>query len=187
MDKTIDILLATYNGEKYIKEQIESILNQTYKNIRIIISDDCSKDGTTEILSEFEKIDSRIVVYYQKENLGYIRNFEFLVSKVQSEMFMLSDQDDVWLPEKIQKSVELMERKNADLVFGDLEVVDENLKTIYPSFGDYMLLNRKIKKCINSYKVNYLYNCVTGCTTLVKSKWIEKILPIPSRSKICTT
>ena len=88
MDKTIDILLATYNGEKYIKEQIESILNQTYKNIRIIISDDCSKDGTTEILSEFEKIDSRIVVYYQKENLGYIRNFEFLVSKVQSEMFM---------------------------------------------------------------------------------------------------
>ena len=183
MDKTIDILLATYNGEKYIKEQIESILNQTYKNIRIIISDDCSKDGTTEILSEFEKIDSRIVVYYQKENLGYIRNFEFLVSKVQSEMFMLSDQDDVWLPEKIQKSVELMERKNADLVFGDLEVVDENLKTIYPSFGDYMLLNRKIKKCINSYKVNYLYNCVTGCTTLVKSKWIEKILPIPSRSK----
>lgn len=183
MDKTIDILLATYNGEKYIKEQIESILNQTYKNIRIIISDDCSKDGTTEILSEFEKIDSRIVVYYQKENLGYIRNFEFLVSKVQSEMFMLSDQDDVWLPEKIQKSVELMEKKNADLVFGDLEVVDENLKTIYPSFGDYMLLNRKIKKCINSYKVNYLYNCVTGCTTLVKSKWIEKILPIPSRSK----
>ena len=67
--------------------------------------------------------------------------------------------------------------------FGDLEVVDENLKTMYKSFNKYMLLDRKIKKYINSYKINYLYNCVTGCTTLVKSKWIEKILPIPSRSK----
>ena len=62
-------------------------------------------------------------------------------------------------------------------------MVDQDLKTIYTSFGDIMLLNRKINKYINSYKVNYLYNCVTGCTVLSKKEFIEKILPIPTESK----
>jgi len=96
---------------------------------------------------------------------------------------MLSDQDDVWLPEKVEKSIKTLKEKNVDFVFGDLEVVDQNLNTIYSSFGDFMLLNRKIKKCINSYKLNYLYNCVTGCTILGKSSFIKDILPIPSKSK----
>ena len=183
MEETIDVLLATYNGEKYLTEQIESILNQTYRNIRILISDDCSKDNTREIIKEYQKKDSRIHAYFQENNLGYIKNFEFLIKQVESNMFMLSDQDDVWLPEKIEKTAEVMKRENADLVFGDLEVVDENLKTINPSFNEYMLLKRKINKCIKNYKVNYLYNCVTGCTTLIRSKWIEKILPIPSNSR----
>jgi len=144
MEETIDVLLATYNGEKYLAEQIESILNQTYKNIRILISDDCSKDNTREIIKEYQKKDSRIHAYFQENNLGYIKNFEFLIKQVESNMFMLSDQDDVWLPEKIEKSAELMKRENADLVFGDLEIVDQNLKTINPSFNEYMLLKRKI-------------------------------------------
>ena len=71
----IDILMATYNGEKYLKEQIESILNQTYSNIRLIISDDCSKDKTREIIKEYEKKDSRVTAYFQENNLGYVKNF----------------------------------------------------------------------------------------------------------------
>ena len=78
----VDILLATYNGEKYLKELLDSILNQTYKNIRLIISDDCSKDNTREILEEYAKKDSRIVLYAQEHNLGYVKNFEFLLEKV---------------------------------------------------------------------------------------------------------
>ena len=183
MNKKIDILLATYNGEKYIAEQIDSILNQTYKNIRLVISDDSSADKTREILKQYEQKDNRIEVYYQEKNLGYVKNFEFLLKKVEDELYMLSDQDDVWLPEKVEKSVEILEKTQADLVFGDLEVVDENLKTIYPSFGDFMLLNKKIKKYINSYKLNYLYNCITGCTVLSKKKFIEKMLPFPTYSK----
>ena len=136
MKEKIDILMATYNGEKYLKEQIESILNQSYENINLIISDDCSNDNTKKILQEYEKKDKRIKVYYQKENLGYIKNFEFLLKKIENEIYMLSDQDDVWLPQKVEKSYELLKKENADLVFGDLEVVDENLNTIYPSFGD---------------------------------------------------
>ena len=183
MEEKIDILMATYNGEKYLKEQIESILNQTYKNIRLIISDDASKDSTPQILEEYRKKDSRIEIYLNKENRGVVKNIEFLLEKVEDEFYMLADQDDVWLPLKVEKSIETLKKQNADLVFGDLEVVDEKLETLYPSFGDFMLLNRKIKKYINSYKVNYLYNCVTGCTVLSKKEFIEKILPIPTESK----
>ena len=183
MEKTIDILLATYNGEKYLKEQIDSILNQTYKNINLIISDDASKDGTREILKQYEEKDSRIKVFYQEKNLGYVKNFEFLLKQVKSDVFMLSDQDDVWLPEKVEKTYEKLENENADLAFGDLEVVDQELNTMYPSFNDFMKLSRKIKKYINSYKLNYLYCCITGCTLMLKSKWIPKILPIPEDSK----
>lgn len=179
---TIDILLATYNGEKYLKEQIESILNQTYPNIRLIISDDGSTDKTREILETYQKKEN-IEIHFQEKNLGYIKNFEFLLKQVKNEIYMLSDQDDIWLPEKVEKSYETLKNKEADLVFGDLEVVNEKLETLYPSFGDYMKLNRKIKKCGNSYELNYLYNCVTGCTIMSKKKWISKILPIPTNSK----
>ena len=96
---------------------------------------------------------------------------------------MLSDQDDVWLPEKIEKTYEVLKNKNADLVFGDLKVVNQNLEEIYPSFNDYMLLTRKINKCINAYYLNYLYNCVTGCTLMSKKSFIKYFMPIPDSSK----
>ena len=182
MEEQIDVLMATYNGEKYLKEQIESVLNQTYKNIRLVISDDCSKDGTINILKQYEN-DERIEVHYHEKNQGYIKNFEYLLKQVKNNIYMLSDQDDVWMPEKITKSYEKLIKNDADMVFADLEVVDENLKTIYPSFNKFMLLDRKINKYINSYKLNYLYNCITGCTLMSKSKWIKDILPIPTDSK----
>lgn len=183
MNEKIDVLLATYNGEKYLREQIDSILNQTYKNIRLIVSDDCSKDDTGKILEEYKNKDERIRIYYQEKNLGVVKNIEFLLGKVESPYYMLADQDDVWLPEKTEKSLETLKKENADLVFGDLEVVDEDLNTMYKSFNDYMLLSRKIKKYINSYKLNYLYNCVTGCTVLAKKETIDKNLPLPTNSK----
>lgn len=182
MEEQIDVLMATYNGEKYLKEQIESVLNQTYKNIRLVISDDCSKDGTINILKQYEN-DKRIEVHYHEKNQGYIKNFEYLLKQVKNNIYMLSDQDDVWMPEKIRKTYEKLIKNDADMVFADLEVVDENLKTIYPSFNKFMLLDRKINKYINSYKLNYLYNCITGCTLMSKSKWIKDILPIPTDSK----
>lgn len=178
----IDILLATYNGEKYLSEQIESILNQTHTNFRLIISDDCSKDGTKEIIREYAKKDNRIKYYFQDRNLGYVKNFEFLLSTVQNEKYALSDQDDIWEPEKIEKYLEKMEQEEADLVFGDLEIVDKNLQTIDKSFNDHMSLSKKIEKC-KDYEMLYLYNCVTGCTILSKKKFLDKILPIPNESK----
>lgn len=178
----IDILLATYNGEKYLKEQIESILNQTYSNFRLIISDDCSTDKTIEILKEFEQKDSRIEVYYQKENLGTLNNFEFLLKKVQNNIFALSDQDDIWLPQKIEKSIENMKVNNSNLVFGDLEVIDENKNIIASSFWKYKGFYKKIKKDKN-HKGLLLNNYITGCTIVTEKKFLKYILPLPKKSK----
>lgn len=182
MEEKVDILLATYNGEKYLKEQVESILNQTYQNIQIIISDDCSQDKTRQILREYEK-NEKIKVFYQEKNLGYVKNFEFLLKQVENNIYMLSDQDDVWKEEKVEKTVEKLKQENLDLVFGDLEVVDENLNTICKSYNKYMHLNRKIEKHLKNYHLQYMYNCMTGCTMASKKEFIEKILPFPTNSK----
>lgn len=179
----IDILLATYNGEKYLKEQLDSILNQSYSNFRLLISDDCSKDTTKNILEEYKKKDKRIQVFYQEKNLGYVKNFEFLLTKVENEIYALSDQDDVWNYDKIENTYNKMIEDNSDLVFTDLEVVNENLGTTIESFNDYMLLSRKINKYIDNYQLQYLYNCITGCTLMSKKKFLKDIIPIPTDSK----
>ena len=181
MEEKVEILLPTYNGEKYLREQLDSILNQTYHNFKLIISDDCSTDSTKQILKQYQDKDERIEIYLQHENLGVVKNIEFLLKKVSASMFLLADQDDYWMPEKVEKSVESL--KNADISFTDLEVVDENLKTIYASFNDYMLLSRKIQKYANTNRLNYLYNVFTGCTICAKSNLIPKILPLPENSK----
>ena len=179
----IDILMATYNGEKYLREQIESILNQTYKNIRLIISDDCSTDQTREIIKQYEKKDSRIKVYLQEQNLGYLKNFNFLLTKVENNIYMLSDQDDIWLPQKVEKTYKFLKQNNSDLVFTDLLVVDEKGNEVNKSFDKLMNLTKKIKKTVGTYKLAYLYNSVTGCTIMSKKEQLNKILDIPTNSK----
>ena len=140
----IDVLMTTYNGEKYLKEQIESILNQTYKNINLIISDDCSTDNTRDILKEYQDLEN-IKIYYQDKNLGYVANFEFLLKHVESDIYMLSDQDDVWMPNKIEETFKKLEEDNADLVFTDLEVVNS-------------LIGNTIKRMEFKRPVQYVYN-----------------------------
>ena len=178
----IDVLMTTYNGEKYLKEQIESILKQTYKNINLIISDDCSTDNTRDILKEYQNV-KNIKIYYQNKNLGYVANFEFLLKHVENDIYMLSDQDDVWIPTKIEETLRKLEEDNADLVFTDLEVVNQKLELINKSFNKSMNKEHKIGKTLGTNQFEYLYNNITGCTIMSKKKWIDEILPIPKGSK----
>ena len=177
----IDILMATYNGEKYLREQIDSILNQTFKDFNLIICDDCSKDSTWKILQEYEKKDSRVKIIKNEKNLGYNKNFEKLLSYVQSEYFMLSDQDDFWMENKVEESYRKITEEDLNLVCSDLEVVYENLNTIHSSmwefWPDYNIKN-KIKKS-NDYRSCLMTNCVTGCTTIINSKLISELIPLP--------
>lgn len=178
----INILMPTYNGRLYLRKQLDSILNQTFKDFRLIISDDASTDSTLKILKEYEEKDSRIEVYGHQKNMGLSNNIEFLIGKVRSEFFMFADQDDVWELDKIEKTFNKLQETNSDLVFTDLEVTNSRLKTIAPSYWKLKGFENKIKK-YNNFESLYLNNFITGCTMLVKSKWINDFLPIPKTSK----
>lgn len=174
--------MATYNGEKYLREQMDSILEQSFGDFRLLVSDDGSTDGTREILNEYVGKDSRVVVFLQNKNLGSTKNFEFLMRKVESECFMFSDQDDVWQKDKLQKSIDKMKEEDCDLVYSDLEVVSEDLDVLHKSYWKLKGFEKKVKR-YNHFESLYLNNYVTGSTMLVKSKWLEKILPLPDKSK----
>lgn len=178
----VDILLATYNGARFLKEQLDSILNQTHTEFRLIISDDKSTDKTRAIIEEYAAKDSRIEYHFQKKNLGVIKNFEFLLKRVESDYFMFSDQDDIWKENKIELSLAKLKEDDADLVYSDLEVVDRDLKTIYKSYWKLKGLENKVKK-YNNFEALYLNNFITGCTMLSKKKFIDLILPLPTKSK----
>lgn len=97
----VSVMMCTYNGEKYLDEQIESILNQTYANIELVVVDDASTDATIEMVKRWMQKDPRIKLHQNEQNLGYNRNFERAILYAEGEFIALSDQDDVWLPHKI--------------------------------------------------------------------------------------
>ena len=101
----IDILLATYNGSQYLPEQLDSILNQSYGNINVIIRDDGSSDNTVMIIKEYEQKDNRVKLLNDNlGNLGFVRNFEELMKNSTSDYIMFSDQDDIWYNDKVEIS-----------------------------------------------------------------------------------
>ena len=112
MKPKIDILMATYNGGKYVEEQLKSIISQSYENWNLVIRDDGSGDNTLKILNEYSKSDKRIhIILDNKGNLGLVKNFEELMKRSTEEYIMFSDQDDVWVDNKInillQKMLEI--------------------------------------------------------------------------------
>ena len=139
----IDILMATYNGERYISEQIESILNQTYKNWKLYIRDDGSKDNTISIIRDFEKqYPNKIILVKDKKNgLGAKCNFAELMKYSKQEYCMFSDQDDIWIDNKIEKTLEKMKqaekkysKKTKNFEHTELKVIDVELKDINDSY-----------------------------------------------------
>ena len=135
--------MATYNGEKYLREQIDSILKQTFKDWKLIIRDDGSKDKTIEILNEYEKKDKRIkVLQDNKGNLGVAKNFEELLKNSSGEYVMFSDQDDYWMKNKIEKYIKVLEKldkenlKNPLLIHSNSYVCDKNLNILKKKMKD---------------------------------------------------
>jgi len=176
---TVAILMATYNGEKYIEEQVESILNQTYKDFVLYIRDDNSTDNTNNIIAKYvEKYPNRIIkVEDNKIAKGACKNFMFLLEHVYNlnkyEMFMFCDQDDVWLENKVECTIneyqKVDNKEQPILVHTDLNVVDAELNIINESFLEYSNLDGKYIK-FNNYLIQ---NNVTGCTMLINKKLVE--------------
>lgn len=171
----ISVCIATYNGEKYITAQIESILSQLSNTDEIIISDDCSVDKTIEICRKFN--DPRIKIIKNRKNVGYIANFENALKKAQGDIIFLSDQDDIWADNKVSVFMEYF--KQYDMVVSDATIIDQDNQIINTSFFE----QRKVYKTIfgNIFKFGYL-----GCCMAFKSCILLKALPFPAKRKLCT-
>lgn len=179
--ESIAILLATYNGENYIKEQIESILAQTLKDWKLYIHDDGSKDKTMEVVELYAKqYPDQIVVVDGAPTGGAKSNFFYLFHQVEAPFYMCCDQDDVWLPEKIEitkREMDNLIRDDEDkpaLVFTELCVVDGKLEVIAENMRDYQGLDCKNVRLNRAL----IQNVVTGCTMMVNRRLRDEMVKI---------
>ena len=176
----IAILMATYNGEKYICQQIDSILSQTCKDWELYIHDDGSTDNTIAAVESYvEKYPDKVHLIDGKSTGGAKYNFFYLFSKVEASYYMTCDQDDVWLEKKIELTYDKMltiENKEdvPCLVYTELRVVDSELNTIADTMSEYQSLDCH-KRTINQF---ILQNSVTGCTMMVNRALRDKKLRI---------
>ena len=175
MEKLVDILVTTYNtNEKYLRKQIESILRQTYKNINIYISDDHSTDNNIgTILKKYAESDERIKLYIQPKNLGYNKNFEFLLKESKANYIMFSDHDDVWNKDKVEKSLKELKQANVDMVYCNCRQIDENGIVLHDDYFKYKnvpLIKGKDKLAIS--------RCVgIGCSQIITKYVRDKMIP----------
>jgi glycosyltransferase involved in cell wall biosynthesis len=184
----IDILLATYNGEKFLKQQIDSILAQSNQDWQLLIRDDNSSDSTVNIIKDYAvKYPHKIrLIEDNRGRLGPALNFGKLLEHADNDYVMFSDQDDVWLPDKIDLTLNTM--KDAEeiypnmpiLVHTDLKVVNEDLKIIADSLWSYC----KVSPLNNSLNKIIYRNVATGCTTMINRKAVEVSKPIPPEARV---
>lgn len=171
----VSVAIASYNGEKFIREQLDSIYNQTYKNIEVVVTDDCSSDKTVEILREYHKKQG-LRYYVNDKNLGLIENFEKAMSLCKGKYIALADQDDVWKPEKIETLVN--EIGDYTLAYAHtIEVIDDRGSVVY-RFKD----THRISKFGTGKPIRRLiaFNWIVSHQILFKRELMDLALPIPS-------
>jgi len=181
---TIDILMSTYDGATYLEEQIDSIINQDYEGWSLLIRDDGSADSTVKIINDFALNNDRITIPgTDRKNIGPASSFMQLLTHSTSDYFMFADQDDVWKPDKIKKTLAAMQEAEKQygsntplLVHTNLRVVDEKLQPIAPSFWKYQNLNPQLGSNLNRVMPQ---NVVTGCTVMINRALAELAIPIP--------
>lgn len=165
-DKRIAILMATYNGRKYLGEQIDSILSQSSRQWHLYIHDDGSTDGTIELLNDYaEKHPEWVTILDYPSQGGALQNFMSLLEKVEADYYMFSDQDDVWHPTKVALSYQAMQEQEAMhpdkpiIVHSDVRVVDGDLNLLHPSYREYGHIYPDAVKDFKSCVINITLGC----------------------------
>ena len=170
----ISVCMAVYNGEKYIEEQLKSILTQLKEEDEVIVSDDGSSDRTLEIIKQLN--DSRIQIFQNELEHGYTKNFENALNHAHGDIIFISDQDDVWKPEKVRVMCEAL--KDHELAVHDACMTDENLIVTAPShFKKYGIKPGFLRTLV--------YTRYTGACMAFTKRFLELALPFPENQKLC--
>ena len=166
----ISVVMTVYNGEKYLLEQMDSILNQSYLPNEIIISDDCSNDRTMNLLEKYNNNKNiEIKIYKNEKNLGFTKNFEKAIFKSTGDLVFLSDQDDVWYKNKIETIInKFNENPDINLIIHDADLVDANLKKTNLT---------SISQAKSGFKNTDVL--ITGALSVFKKDLLKYILPFP--------
>jgi glycosyltransferase involved in cell wall biosynthesis len=169
----ISIALCTYNGERFLREQLDSLLAQTHLNIEIVAVDDCSSDGSFSILEEYQARDPRVRPHSNAANLGFRANFERAVSMCSGEFIALSDQDDVWAPEKLSALLAVI--GDHALAYCDSALIDEEGRDLDVAMSDMLTMVSTHDPAVFANA-----NCVSGHASLFRRELIARALPAPA-------
>lgn len=182
-ERAVEILMATWNGQEFIDEQLSSLFAQTFQDFQLIVRDDGSSDSTLDIVEQYRnRYSDRVVIRKNPSRQGPCRTFSLLVEESGSPYIAFCDQDDVWRPDKLELSVSAMKAVEAEhgsgtpvLVFSDLTIVDNNLRVMAPSLWKLGHINPDRA----SLGAMLVQNLVSGCTALANRSLILKASPIP--------
>jgi len=178
------IALCTYQGARYLPAQLDSIAAQTLLPDELIICDDCSTDETRDVITSFAaRAPFAVRLYVNEVNLGSTRNFEQAISLCTGDIITLSDQDDVWLPAKLERIHAIFSTApEVGMVFTDAELVDENLSPCGAYLWQYMCMARehRLFREGKAFEALVRRNVVTGATMAFRAPFRELVLPIPS-------
>ena len=170
----ISVCMASYNGEKFIKRQIKSILSQLSKKDELIIIDDASIDNTVSIIKKIN--DKRIQLRVNKKNIGPVKTFNNALNSAKRELVFLSDQDDFWLPKKVSVVKKIFKKNDVDILIHDAKIFKKN-KLIHKSLFE-------IHNSSSGFIKNLISNRFTGCCMILRKESLNKLMPIPIKKGI---
>lgn len=186
MRERVHIVLATYNGERFLREQMDSVLGQTYENITVEVCDDGSTDGTAAIVREYEAQDERVKLHLNPHNLGYVKNFLEGVKRCTAPYVMLCDQDDIWQKDKVEKTLQAVqqaEKKRAGkpvLVFTDAVNFDSQTGEELGFFHETSHLD--VKKVDTAHL--FMENKCIGCTMMMNRAILPYLEELPEEIRV---
>ncbi|WP_173473502.1 glycosyltransferase family 2 protein [Fibrobacter succinogenes] len=177
----ISIALATYNGEKYIREQLDSILLQSYTNFELIICDDHSTDSTIDIIKSYLEKDSRISLYQNEINIGFLKNFEKILSFCKGDYIACCDQDDIWNKNHLETLISNIDKN--DCIGANAELVDEKLISLNKTLSQSMDIYIKPYSDNMLFQRECYHNLIQGTASLFSNNLLQYILPFPQGIK----
>ncbi len=177
----ISIALATYNGSKYLREQLDSILAQTRMDFEVIACDDCSSDNTIQILQEYAAKDNRFHVFPSKENLGFKKNFEKALSLCSGDFIACCDQDDIWTNDHLQLLIDNLDTN--DCIGANALIVNEHGDSLNLTLKDSLSITITPNTTDSIFKHECFYNLIQGTACLFKKTLLSSILPFPEGIK----